>query len=74
MLTPSESAALKQLDAFLPTNISAAYRRAVLIQVCVRRACREKVAGVQLSACISPVTINSGRSAATVLRLDYSAT
>ena len=32
-LTPSESAALKQLDAFLPTNISAAYRRAVLIQV-----------------------------------------
>ena len=32
-LAPSESAALAQLEAFLPTNISAAYRRAVLIQV-----------------------------------------
>ena len=66
MLTPSESAALKQLDAFLPTNISAAYRRAVLIQVRVRH--------TQLPACISPVTQNSGRSAASVLRLNYSAT
>ena len=32
VLSPTETASLAQLESFLPTNISAAYRRAVLIQ------------------------------------------